>query len=80
MIGAASTFITCSELDPLRDEALDYARQLMRTGIRTDLHVLGGTCHGFDSLRPDWELSQAVWTSTGSGTPALFRPALNFTH
>ncbi|EHB49880.1 alpha/beta hydrolase domain-containing protein [Mycolicibacterium rhodesiae JS60] len=60
MIGAASTFITCSELDPLRDEALEYARQLMRAGVRTDLHVFGGTCHGFDSLCPDWTVSRAL--------------------
>jgi len=60
LIGAASTFITCSELDPLRDEALDYARQLMRCGVRTDLHVFGGTCHGFDSLSPDWAVSRAL--------------------
>ncbi|MCB0941130.1 MAG: alpha/beta hydrolase fold domain-containing protein [Mycobacterium sp.] len=60
LIGAASTFITCSELDPLRDEALDYARQLMRCGVRTDLHVFGGTCHGFDSLCPDWAVSEAL--------------------
>lgn len=60
MIGAASTFITCSELDPLRDEAVDYARRLMRCGVHTDLHIFGGTCHGFDSLCPDWEVSQAV--------------------
>lgn len=60
MIGAASTFITCSELDPLRDEALEYARQLMRAGVRTDLHVFGGTCHGFDSLCPQWEVSTAL--------------------
>lgn len=60
MIGAASTFITCSELDPLRDEALEYARQLMRAGVRTDVHVFGGTCHGFDSLYPDWAVSRAL--------------------
>jgi len=60
LIGAASTFITCSELDPLRDEALDYARQLMRCGVRTDLHVFGGTCHGFDSYYPDWAVSRAL--------------------
>ncbi|WP_179471546.1 alpha/beta hydrolase [Mycolicibacterium vinylchloridicum] len=60
MIGAASTFITCSELDPLRDEALEYARQLMRAGVRTDVHVFGGTCHGFDSLCPDWTVSREL--------------------
>ncbi len=60
LIGAPSTFITCSELDPLRDEALDYARTLMRCGVRTDLHMFGGTCHGFDSLLPNWTVSQAL--------------------
>ncbi|SBS75192.1 Alpha/beta hydrolase domain-containing protein [uncultured Mycobacterium sp.] len=62
MIGAASTLITCSELDPLRDEALEYARQLLRAGVRTDLHIFGGTCHGFDSLCPEWEVSKALLT------------------
>jgi acetyl esterase/lipase len=60
MIGAPDTFITCSELDPLRDEALEYGRQLMRAGVRTDVHVFGGTCHGFDSLCPDWAVSRAL--------------------
>jgi len=72
MIGAASTFITCSELDPLRDEALDYARQLMRAGVRTDVHVFGGTCHGFDSLCPDWEVSRVLLTMQGQALRRFF--------
>lgn len=60
LISAPSTFITCSELDPLRDEAIEYARALMRCGVRTDLHVFGGTCHGFDSLAPDWAVSRTL--------------------
>jgi acetyl esterase/lipase len=72
MIGAASTFITCSELDPLRDEALQYAGRLLRTGVRTDLHVFGGTCHGFDALRPDWELSKAAWTMHAQALQRFF--------
>ncbi|WP_328359539.1 alpha/beta hydrolase [Mycobacterium sp. NBC_00419] len=58
--GAPSTFITCSELDPLRDEALDYARELMRAGVRTDVHVIGATCHGFDSLCPQWSVTEGL--------------------
>jgi acetyl esterase/lipase len=72
MIGAPTTFITCSELDPLRDEALEYARQLLRAGVRTDLHVFGGTCHGFDSLCPDWEVSRAVWTMHAQALNRIF--------
>jgi acetyl esterase/lipase len=71
-IGAASTFITCSELDPLRDEALDYARRLMRSGVRTDVHIFGGTCHGFDSLCPDWEVTHALRTMQADALHRFF--------
>lgn len=64
--GAASALITCSELDPLRDEAIDYAWRLMRAGVATELHVFGGTCHGFDSLLPDWETSQRLFDLQGA--------------
>ncbi|WP_197373706.1 alpha/beta hydrolase [Mycolicibacterium baixiangningiae] len=59
--GLAPTFISCSELDPLRDEALDYARRLLGAGVATELHVFPGTCHGFDSLLPDWEVSRQLF-------------------
>ncbi|MGB8406041.1 MAG: alpha/beta hydrolase [Mycobacterium sp.] len=55
--GVPTTLITCSELDPLRDEAIDYALRLMWAGVAVELHVYPGTCHGFDSLLPDWQTS-----------------------
>ncbi|HET6733868.1 alpha/beta hydrolase [Mycobacterium sp.] len=64
--GVASTLITCSELDPLRDEAVDYALRLMWAGVATELHVFPGTCHGFDSLLPEWEISQQLFALQGS--------------
>ena len=63
--GLPSAFITCSDIDPLRDEALDYALRLLRTGIATELHVFAGTCHGFDSLLPDWEVSEQLFALQG---------------
>jgi acetyl esterase len=61
----APTLITCSELDPLRDEAVDYAQHLMAAGVPTELHVFPGTCHGFDSLLPNWETSQRLFDIQG---------------
>jgi acetyl esterase len=58
--------ITCSELDPLRDEAVDYALQLMWAGVATELHVFPGTCHGFDSLLPEWEMSRRLFELQGA--------------
>ena len=54
LTGLAPAFISCSELDPLRDEAVDYALRLLWAGVATELHAFPGTCHGFDSLLPDW--------------------------
>ncbi|OBG48657.1 MULTISPECIES: alpha/beta hydrolase [unclassified Mycobacterium] len=45
--------ITCAEIDPFRDEAVDYALRLLRAGVSAELHVFARTCHGFDSLLPD---------------------------
>lgn len=59
--GLPPAFLSCSELDPLRDEAIDYALRLLRAGVPTELYVVPGTCHGFDSLLPDWEVSQRVF-------------------
>jgi acetyl esterase len=64
--GIASTLITCSELDPLRDEAVDYALRLMWAGVATELHVFPGTCHGFDSLLPEWDTSQRLFDLQGT--------------
>jgi acetyl esterase len=66
LAGVASTLITCSELDPLRDEAVDYALRLMWAGVATELHVFPGTCHGFDSLLPEWETSQQLFALQGA--------------
>ncbi len=66
LTGLPSTLITCSELDPLRDEAVDYARRLMRAGVATELHVFPGTCHGFDAFVPDWEMSQQLFDIQGA--------------
>ncbi|TVY00865.1 alpha/beta hydrolase [Mycolicibacterium porcinum] len=66
LTGVAPALITCSELDPLRDEALDYARRLLVEGIATELHLFPGTCHGFDSLVPEWDVSQQLFALQGA--------------
>ncbi|WP_123023753.1 alpha/beta hydrolase [Mycolicibacterium stellerae] len=66
LVGLASTLITCSELDPLRDEAIDYARRLMSAGVAVELHVFAGTCHGFDAFVPGWEVSEQLFDIQGA--------------
>lgn len=63
--GAPDALITCSDVDPLRDEAVDYASRLMRASVATELHVFAGTCHGFDAFLPEWETSQRLYELQG---------------
>ncbi len=74
LTGLAPAFISCSELDPLRDEAVDYAMRLLRAGVPTDLHVFAGTCHGFDSLVPDWEVSTQLFALQGAAVRRALTP------
>ena len=73
--GSAPAFITCSELDPLRDEAVDYALRLMWAGVGTELHVYPGTIHGFDSLVPEWVVSQELFAQQGTALLRALHPA-----
>lgn len=70
--GVAPALITCAEIDPFRDEAIDYALQLLRAGVSAELHVFGGACHGFDSLLPDWAGSQRLFALQGDALLRAF--------
>jgi acetyl esterase len=72
LTGLPPTFISCSEIDPLRDEALEYALRLLGAGIATELHVFPATCHGFDSLLPDWEVAEQLFTLQGRALRRAF--------
>ncbi|MGA7051395.1 MAG: alpha/beta hydrolase [Mycobacterium sp.] len=71
--GLPPALITCAEIDPFRDEAIDYARRLLHAGVSTELHVFGGTCHGFDSLLPDLPSSERLFTMQGDALSNAFR-------
>ncbi len=68
----APAFISCAQLDPLRDEAMHYAGRLMEADVATELHLFPGTCHGFDSLLPGWERSQQLFALQGAALRRAF--------
>jgi acetyl esterase/lipase len=54
--GLPPAYVLTAELDPLRDEGIDYARRLMEAGVPTELHTVAGACHGFDIIAAEGAL------------------------
>ena len=75
LAGLPTALITCAEIDPFRDEAVDYAQRLLRAGVSTELHVFARTCHGFDSLLPDWSVSQRLFELQGQALRRIWDDA-----
>jgi acetyl esterase len=73
--GLPPALITCAEIDPFRDEAVDYALQLLRAGVSAELHVFPRACHGFDSLLPDWPDSERLFTLQGQALRRVWHGA-----
>ena len=52
LAGMPPHVISVNELDPLRDEGLDYYRKLSRAGVTVNSRTVNGTCHAGDLLLP----------------------------
>lgn len=50
LTGLPPAYVTCMELDPLRDEALEYARRLLDQRVSVDLRCYAGAFHGASSV------------------------------
>ena len=51
LAGLPPAVIVLAELDPLRDDGLDYAERLRSAGVEADVRVWPGMVHGFLRLR-----------------------------
>ncbi|MFD3486876.1 alpha/beta hydrolase [Streptomyces sp. NPDC058665] len=55
--GLPPTYIAAMELDPLRDENIEYALRLLQAGVSVELHSHPGAFHGSTELAPLAEIS-----------------------
>ncbi|MFC5002411.1 alpha/beta hydrolase fold domain-containing protein [Dactylosporangium cerinum] len=53
LTGLPPTCLVVGELEPNRDETLQFAARLAAAGVRTELHLYPGAYHGFDIKDPD---------------------------
>ena len=56
-----STYVLTADIDPLRDEGINYAVRLIEAGNLVELHHLPGTFHSFDTTVPTAGISQRVY-------------------
>jgi acetyl esterase/lipase len=55
--GLPPAFIDVGSAEVFRDEAVNYATLLWKSGVQAELHVWPGGFHGFDLLAPNVALS-----------------------
>ncbi|MFF7248510.1 alpha/beta hydrolase [Embleya sp. NPDC008237] len=67
-------YITANELDPLRDEAIEYASRLIRAGVRVELHHRPGTFHGSNAI-PTADVSRRATADIRRALRAAFEVA-----
>ncbi|SDI56535.1 alpha/beta hydrolase [Natribacillus halophilus] len=60
--GLPPTYTCVGELDPFRDETIDYVARLNRAGVPTEFHLYPGCFHGFEGYIPQAEVSQRAET------------------
>lgn len=58
LAGLPPTFIACGGLDLFVEEDIDFANRLIRAGVPTELLIVPGAFHGFDSFVPDAAISR----------------------
>jgi acetyl esterase len=77
LAGLPAAYVLTAELDPLRDEGIDYARRLMEAGVPTELHTVAGACHGFDIIAAGSSLGQRSIEEQVRALVRGLRPATN---
>lgn len=58
LTGLPPAYIFIGQLDPFRDETLEYVTRLVQAGIQVEFHLYPGCFHGFDSIFNNTEISR----------------------
>ena len=56
--GLPPTYTCVGQLDPFRDETIDYVTRLAQAGVAVEFHLYPGCYHGFEILNPESEIGK----------------------
>ena len=56
--GLPYTYTCVGQLDPFRDETLDYVTRLCQAGVDVEFHLYPGCYHGFEGINPEAAISK----------------------
>ena len=73
LTGLPPTFIGIAGQDVLRDEDLSFADRLVRSGVRTEVHLYSGAPHGFERSAPRANVSRRFVRDIDEFLTAAFR-------
>jgi acetyl esterase/lipase len=60
--GLPPTYTCVGQLDPFRDETIDYVARLAQAGVEVEFHQYPGCFHAFEHIVPEAEISQRAKT------------------
>lgn len=74
--GLPPAYIATAELDPNRDEAIEYALRMLQSGVSVELHQWAGTFHGSQAILTA-DVSQRQLTEIGAVLVRALAPRSN---
>ena len=75
LAGLPPTYIFVGELDPMRDENVEYAARLTHAGVTAELHVYPGAFHQFAAMVPGAAVSKRAQGDFLDGVKRAFARA-----
>ena len=75
LAGLPPAFVMVGSLDGFLDEDIDYARRLLAAGVPTELYVIAGAPHGFDSMMPGTRVARRARQALETWLDAYLHPS-----
>ncbi|TCW37839.1 acetyl esterase/lipase [Laceyella sacchari] len=73
--GLPPTYTCVGQLDPFRDETIEYVSRLVEAGVDVEFHLYPGCFHGFEVFAPEAEVSKRAGMEYMNALKRALHPA-----